>query len=133
MSACLLFTAEPCLFDGNCSNSDGSFSCACVPPYTGPLCQYTNSCSSNPCPAGSVCVETVTNLQRYVCFDMAAVNAFSLTVGDGVMADSLDMVVVQATLENPIPIADAADEVHKHSTYRGIPLLFLGLHYTLNL
>ena len=110
-----LFPADPCSFDGVCSNTNGSFSCSCVPPYSGSLCQYNSSCDPNPCPEGSVCVETVTNAQRYVCSDRSDTNTLSLTVGTGVTNATLDMAVVHATLENPIPIADGVSELHSTS------------------
>ena len=107
-----LFLADPCSYDGVCSNTNGSFSCSCVPPYSGPLCQYNSSCDPNPCLDGFVCVETVTNAQRYVCSDTSDTDTLSLMVGIGVTDANLDMAVVHATLENPIPIADGVSELH---------------------
>ena len=33
---------DPCLHDGNCSNTRGSYICTCVPEWTGNNCQTGN-------------------------------------------------------------------------------------------
>jgi len=47
-----------------------------------------------------------------VCSDTSDTDTLSLMVGIGVTDANLDMAVVHATLENPIPIADGVSELH---------------------
>ena len=30
---------DPCLHNGNCTNTDGSYTCSCIPQWTGYNCQ----------------------------------------------------------------------------------------------
>ena len=38
---------DPCLHDGNCSNTEGSYICKCVPEWTGNNCQTGNMPNEN--------------------------------------------------------------------------------------
>ena len=70
----------PCLSGGNCTNTAGSFTCACPVGTTGHRCQYTNICDSQPCAAGLLCVTTVTNAQDYTCVENAT-DSLTVTLG----------------------------------------------------
>ena len=38
--------ADPCLHNGNCTNTDGSYTCSCVPQWTGYNCQNGKALAS---------------------------------------------------------------------------------------
>ena len=54
----------PCQFGGTCSNTLGSFSCACEAGYQGHRCQYSTVCETQmPCRDNQTCVATIANVQ----------------------------------------------------------------------
>ena len=55
---------DPCI-NGICTNSNGSYQCACVAGYTGVNCQTNiNECHSNPCLHSSTCID---GINMYTC------------------------------------------------------------------
>ena len=74
------FPSAPCQFGGTCTNTPGSFTCDCLPGYTGHLCQYTTVCETQtPCQTGLTCVETVTNTDGYVCENVSTSGSLVVT------------------------------------------------------
>lgn len=62
---CSQLATNPCKNGGQCvfSNETRSFSCACPPSYTGPLCgTRVPYCETNPCKNGGTCNQYGTNL-----------------------------------------------------------------------
>ncbi|XP_051762024.1 protein HEG [Ctenopharyngodon idella] len=51
---------KTCANGGNCVRSaEGSYHCQCLPAWTGPFCtEDVDECVNNPCPQGSVCINT---------------------------------------------------------------------------
>ena len=58
---------DPCQLGGTCENTPGFFICTCLPGVTGHRCQFSDVCSSSPCPSNHTCVLTVTNTDGFVC------------------------------------------------------------------
>lgn len=84
---------DPC-FGGTCVNTVGGFSCLCPPDMTGHRCQYQIRCVNNGvCTNDTTCVETLANINGYVCDstpdDMAAI----ITLNNGVTSDQVDEAV----------------------------------------
>ena len=52
---------NPCQNDGSClAETESSFSCLCIPGYTGTRCETdVNECTSNPCQNGATCIDQV--------------------------------------------------------------------------
>ena len=62
------FITEPCLFGGSCTNTRGFFSCTCPPDRRGHRCQYQILCDDDTrCDDGETCVETLANVNGFVC------------------------------------------------------------------
>eukprot|EP00079_Xenopus_tropicalis_P036114 XP_017949885.1 PREDICTED: mucin-4-like [Xenopus tropicalis] len=54
--------SSPCRNGATCTIMGNSFSCLCLPGYTGKLCQIDiDDCASNPCCNGGVCIDRVNN------------------------------------------------------------------------
>ena len=53
-------TAVPCANGGTCVDGINSYSCQCLPRFSGPYCNVTvTKCSGNPCQNGATCVENL--------------------------------------------------------------------------
>lgn len=62
VNECLL---NPCMNNGTCINTDGSFICRCPPGWTGPTCsEDVNECPMFLCKNGASCQNT---LGSFVC------------------------------------------------------------------
>ncbi|XP_066271847.1 fibropellin-1-like [Branchiostoma lanceolatum] len=50
--------SSPCQNGGTCTDGDFTFSCTCMPPYTGALCETDHDyCASQPCSNGGTCLD----------------------------------------------------------------------------
>ncbi|XP_078661735.1 uncharacterized protein LOC144905815 [Branchiostoma floridae x Branchiostoma belcheri] len=52
-------SSDPCQNGAVCQDGGNSFTCQCVPGYTGTLCEEIDECSSAPCHNGAVCQDGV--------------------------------------------------------------------------
>ena len=56
---------SPCHHGSTCNDHVNSFSCSCLPGYTGSLCEVNyNECGSSPCRNGGICADGV---NAYLC------------------------------------------------------------------
>ncbi len=54
----LSFAPDPCQHLSRCEDGVASFSCACLPGYSGALCEAdVNECASAPCRHGAFCLD----------------------------------------------------------------------------
>jgi len=89
---------DPCQFGGTCTDTDGSFFCACEAGFTGHRCQYSSICETqSPCPSNLTCVPTVINVQGYVCQEVSVTG--SVVVTDPATSPSLLDEEVNSLLE----------------------------------
>ncbi|TNF36104.1 MAG: hypothetical protein EP329_05540 [Deltaproteobacteria bacterium] len=64
-------TPNPCENGGTCADRINGFDCACVPGYSGPVCQTDDDdCSPNPCKNGGTCTDAVND------YDCACLDGF---------------------------------------------------------
>lgn len=93
----ILLLPGPCLFSGACTNSNGSFSCACQTGFSGFRCQYTNVCSTAmPCPEDLTCVATTTNTEGFSCENTTAGEPAVVVLTDadlGFLEDLVDTII----------------------------------------
>ena len=79
------------MFGGNCTNTDGFFTCTCPPNRRGHRCQYEILCDNDTlCADGETCVETLANINGYVCVSTQANSTLSINLREGVSRDIID-------------------------------------------
>lgn len=85
---------EPCLFGGTCTNTRGSFTCACPADRRGHRCQYQILCIDDSlCDDNETCVETLANSDGYVCDSTPVDMSLRVTLSDGRSTDDLSEAV----------------------------------------
>ena len=94
------------MFGGNCTNTNGSFQCACAPGQLGPTCKYKDVCNETLCPEGQVCILTVVVAEGYQCVDNNT-QMIEVTGLLGVTSDDLDGTIELNSLEDPVPFASS--------------------------
>lgn len=81
---------DPC-FGGNCTNTNGGFSCSCPSDRSGHRCQYQDRCADDSlCTNKTTCVETLVNIDGYACDSTPEDMAVIIRLSDGVTVDQLD-------------------------------------------
>ena len=81
---------DPC-FGGNCTNTNGGLSCLCPSDRKGHRCQYQIRCNNDSlCAYGTTCVETVVNIDGYVCDSTPDNMATIIYLNDTVTMGQLD-------------------------------------------
>ena len=80
---------DPCLA-GSCTNDNGGFSCSCPADRTGHRCQYQIRCDDNVCSNETTCVETLVNINGYVCDSTPDDMTVIVSLNDGVTLHQLD-------------------------------------------
>ena len=79
------------MFGGTCANTPGFFNCSCPPGRRGHRCQYEILCdNSNRCADGETCIETLANVNGYVCDSTAANETLTIQLSEGVTAEILE-------------------------------------------
>ena len=72
---------SPCQNGGACSAQGSSFSCACVPGYTGSMCETDiDDCASAPCLFGGQCIDR-NNSFECICPRMLGGVSIYFTIG----------------------------------------------------
>eukprot|EP00058_Branchiostoma_floridae_P005496 XP_002590984.1 hypothetical protein BRAFLDRAFT_69465 [Branchiostoma floridae] len=56
--------SSPCRNGATCQDGVNSFTCQCVPGFTGTLCEDMDDCASNPCWFGGTCVD---GIRDFIC------------------------------------------------------------------
>ena len=80
---------DPCLF-GSCTNDIGGFSCSCPADRIGHRCQYQIRCDDDVCSNETTCVETLVNIDGYVCDSTPDNMTVVVFLNDGVTPSQLD-------------------------------------------
>jgi len=90
--AIVIILIGPCLFGGNCTNTDGFFACSCPPNRRGHRCQYEILCDNDTlCGDGETCVETLASSNGYVCVSSTqANNTLTIMLREGISPDALN-------------------------------------------
>lgn len=75
----LLF-ADPCFYNGSCSNTDGSYKCNCISAKTGKNCELEKAaCDNNPCNNSDICTLSERSPSGFQCVDKQLEMAMVLT------------------------------------------------------
>jgi len=72
-------------------NTPGFFTCTCPPGRRGHRCQYEVLCSNDSlCAEGETCVETLANVNGFVCDSTPANGTLTIQLAEGVTPEALD-------------------------------------------
>ena len=72
-------------------NTEGFFSCSCPPGRNGHRCQYDTVCSNaSRCADGEACVETLANIDGFVCDSTASNETVTVQLANGIAPEILD-------------------------------------------
>ena len=64
------FVADPCFYNGSCSNTDGSYKCNCTSAKTGKNCELQKAaCDNNPCKNSEICALSERSSGGFQCVD----------------------------------------------------------------
>ena len=60
--------ADPCFYNGSCTNTDGSYQCKCTSTKTGKKCELEKAaCAGNPCNGSDICALSERSSRGFQC------------------------------------------------------------------
>ena len=64
------FLADPCFYNGSCSNTAGSYKCDCISSKTGKKCELEKSaCDNSTCKNSEICALSERSANGFQCVD----------------------------------------------------------------
>jgi len=84
----------PCIV-GNCTNTPGGFRCSCPSGRRGHRCQYDVRCDNDSLCTEGQCVETLINMEGYICDSTPDNMTVNINLMAGVTTDELEEAVYE--------------------------------------
>ena len=78
----LLLLADPCFYNGTCTNTDGSYKCSCTSDKTGKKCELEKAaCEGNPCNGTDICALSERSSRGFQCVNKQLETVMTLPEG----------------------------------------------------
>lgn len=123
------FLADPCFYNGSCSNTAGSYKCNCISSKTGKKCELQKSaCNNNTCKNSEICALSERSPDGFQCVDKRL--EISMVLGGDRPSSAFDL---ETEIENLIKSApNNANSVRKTFTEVAVKLREIALKLTWN-
>lgn len=99
----MIYHTDPCLFESNCTNIQGLFTCMCPPGREGHRCQYEIKCNdSSLCTGQETCLETVANPSGYVCISTSLNETLRIQLKENVTINQVNEALYGLVSQNGV-------------------------------